>query len=86
MRKSAATRPAMTEFFKANPQFKTAVDQLAKTQSQDSARVWIPGGDAILGTGLERMVLKNEDAKNVWPDIIKQLDKEAAPIKKQIGL
>ena len=86
VRKSAATGPAMTEFFKANPQFKTAVDQLAKTQSQDSARVWIPGGDAILGTGLERMVLKNEDAKNVWPDIIKQLDKEAAPIKKQIGL
>ena len=85
VRKSAATG-AMAEFFKTNPQFKTAVDQLPKTQSQESARVWIPGGDAIIGTGLERMVLKNEDPKDVWPDVIKQLEKEAAPIKKQIGL
>ena len=85
VRKSAATGP-MAEFFKTNPQFKTAVDQLAKTQPQESARVWIPGGDAIIGTGPERMVLKNEDPKDVWPDVIKQLEKEAAPIKKQIGL
>ena len=74
VRKSAITGP-MAEFLKTNPQFKTAIDQLAKTQPQDSARVYIPGGDAILGKGLERMVLNNEDAKSVWPDVKKELEK-----------
>jgi sn-glycerol 3-phosphate transport system substrate-binding protein len=74
VRKSAATGPLMAEFFTKNPQFKTAVDQLAKTQSQESARVYIPGGDSILGKGLERIILNNEDAKNVWPDVKKQLE------------
>jgi sn-glycerol 3-phosphate transport system substrate-binding protein len=74
VRKSAVTGP-MAEFLKSKPQFKTAIDQLAKTQPQDSARVYIPGGDAILGKGLERMILNNEDAKNVWPDVKKELEK-----------
>lgn len=74
VRKSAVTGP-MAEFLKSKPQFKTAIDQLAKTRAQDSARVYIPGGDAILGKGLERMLLNNEDAKNVWPDVKKELEK-----------
>ncbi len=74
MRKSAVNGPLMSEFFKQYPQFKTAVDQLAKTRPQDPARVYVPGGDAILGKGLERMVLNNEDAKNVWPDVKKELE------------
>jgi sn-glycerol 3-phosphate transport system substrate-binding protein len=65
----------MAEFLKTKPQFKTAIDQLPKTQPQDSARVYIPGGDAILGKGLERMLLNNEDARNVWPDVKKELEK-----------
>ncbi len=74
VRKSAASGPLMAEFYTKNPQFKVAVEQLAKTRSQDSARVYVPGGDSILGKGLERMVLNNEDAKNVWPDVKKELD------------
>lgn len=75
VRKSAVNGPLMSEFFARYPQFKTAVDQLPKTQPQDSARVYVPGGDAILGKGLERMILNNEDAKNVWPDVKKELQK-----------
>lgn len=74
VRKSAATGPLMAEFFTKNPQFKTAVDQLAKTQSQDTARVYIPGGDAIIGKGLDAILLNNQDAKSVWPDVKKQLE------------
>ena len=74
VRKSAITGP-MANFLKEKPQFKTAIDQLAKTQPQDAARVYIPGGDAILGKGLERMLLNNEDAKNVWPEVSAQLKK-----------
>ena len=65
----------MSSLYTQYPQFKTAVDQLPKTQPQDAARVYIPGGDAILGKGLERMILNNEDAKNVWPDVTKELAK-----------
>jgi len=75
VRKSAVSGPLMTELFKQYPQYKTAVDQLSKTQPQDSARVYVPGGDAILGKGLERMVLNNEDAKTVWADVKKELEK-----------
>ena len=74
LRKSAIAG-AMATFLKEKPQYKTAIDQLAKTQPQDSARVYIPGGDAILGKGLERMLLNNEDAKTVWPDVASQLTK-----------
>ncbi|MGK2964781.1 MAG: ABC transporter substrate-binding protein [Tepidiformaceae bacterium] len=86
VRKSAATGPIMTEVYKTKPQFKTAVDQLPKTTSQESARVYVPGGDAILGKGLERMLLNNEDARNVWPDVKKEMDTAAEPIKKQLGI
>jgi sn-glycerol 3-phosphate transport system substrate-binding protein len=68
----------MAEFFTKYPQFRTAVDQLPKTRPQDTARVYVPGGDAILGKGLERMVLNNEDAKTVWPDVKKELEKVVA--------
>ena len=86
VRKSAVNSPTMQATFAKYPQFKTAIEQLAKTQPQDAARVWIPGGDAILGKGLERMILANEDAKNVWPDVVNQLNKAAEPVKKEIGL
>lgn len=73
--KTAVNGPLMAETFAQKPQFKTAVDQLAKTQPQDSARVYIPGGDAILGKGLERMLLNNEDAAKVWPDVAAELER-----------
>ena len=74
VRKSAVNGPLMADFFEENPQFKTAVDQLAKTQPQDTARVYVPGGDQILGKGLERMVLNNEDAASVWADVKSELE------------
>jgi sn-glycerol 3-phosphate transport system substrate-binding protein len=66
VRKSAVEGPVMTQVYKDRPQFRTAVDQLAKTRSQDSARVFIPGGDAILGKALESMVLNNGDPNAAW--------------------
>ena len=45
---------SMKDFFAENPNFKIAVDQLAKTKPQDAARVFIPNGDQIIGKGLER--------------------------------
>ena len=49
------------------------MDQLARTRSQDTARVWIPGGDAILGKALEAMTLNNGDPKAAWAAAATQL-------------
>lgn len=73
VRKSAVEGPVMTQVYKDRPQFRTAVDQLAKTRSQDTARVFVPGGDAILGKALESMVLSNGDPKAAWANAASQL-------------
>ena len=80
VRVSAAGSAAMKDYFAKNPQFKTAVDQLAKTQAQDSARVFIPNGDQIIGKGLEEIVITKKDAKDTFPPVAAILKTEAKPI------
>ncbi len=73
VRKSAVEGSIMQSVYAEKPQFRTAVDQLPKTRSQDTARVWIPGGDAIIGKALESMVLNNADPKAAWAAAVPQL-------------
>ncbi len=73
VRKSAVEGSIMQAVYAEKPQFRTAVDQLAKTRSQDTARVWVPGGDAILGKALEAMTLNNGDPKAAWAAAATQL-------------
>jgi sn-glycerol 3-phosphate transport system substrate-binding protein len=80
VRKSAAASPQMQEFFTKNPNFKTAVDQLPKTQPQDVARVYIPGGDQIIGKGLERIVISGEQPDVVFADVARTLADTAKPV------
>lgn len=80
VRKSAFNSPEMTEFFTTNPNFKTAVDQLARTQPQDAARVFIPGGDQIIGKGLERITINQEDVASAFADVQAELEAEAQPV------
>lgn len=72
-RTSAVEGPIMTQVYKERPQFRTAVDQLPKTRSQDTARVFVPGGDAILGKALEAMTLTNADPKAAFATAAAQL-------------
>jgi len=80
VRKSAATSADMKAFFKDNPNFKTAVDQLAKTRPQDAARVFIPNGDQIIGKGLERITVNGDEAQPVFDEVAKTLEEEAKPV------
>ncbi len=80
VRKSAATSDEMTSYYEEFPQFKTAVDQLELTRPQDSARVWVPNGDQIIGKGLERVTVLGEDAAAVFADVNETLVNEAAPV------
>ena len=83
VRKSAVDDPSMKAFLEQNPNSRTAVDQLAHTRSQDYARVFVPGGDQIIGTGLEQIALQNADpaiALGGVQDRIQQIiDRQIAP-------
>ena len=85
VRKSTATGESYRAFFEKAPQAKTAVEQLPKTKPQDAARVFIPGGDQIIGKGLERIITGKEDIATVWAEVTEQLNKEAEPVKKDIA-
>ncbi len=80
VRISAVNDPKMQAFFEENPNFRTAVEQLPKTQAQDAARVFIPNGDQIIGRGLERIVINRENVERVWQDVTVELEEGAAPV------
>jgi sn-glycerol 3-phosphate transport system substrate-binding protein len=80
VRKSAIASQAMQDFFAKNPNYKVAVDQLPKTQPQDSARVFIPNGDQIIGKGLAQILVNNTPAQQAFDDVAKTLTDEAQPV------
>ncbi|WP_155981963.1 ABC transporter substrate-binding protein [Nocardia sp. BMG111209] len=82
VRKSALQDASEQDFLSKNPNSKTAFDQLATTKSQDYARVFLPGGDQIIGTGLEQIGLQNKDVTSVFADVSNQLQ---AIYDRQIG-
>ncbi|QLY31032.1 ABC transporter substrate-binding protein [Nocardia huaxiensis] len=83
VRKSALNDPSELTFLAANPNSKTAIDQLSLTRSQDYARVFLPGADQIIGTGLEQIGLQNRDVTAAFGDVTTQLqaiyDKQISP-------
>lgn len=80
VRKSAIASQEMQDFFAKNPNYKTAVEQLPKTRQQDSARVWIPNGDQIIGKGLEQILINNQDAQSAFDEVAATLKEEAQPV------
>jgi sn-glycerol 3-phosphate transport system substrate-binding protein len=80
VRKSAAASEEMQAFFAENPNSKVAVDQLPLTKPQDAARVFIPGGDQIIGSGLEAITINNEEAEVAFADVKAELEEAGEPI------
>ena len=80
VRKSALDNEAEKAFLEKNPRAKVAVQQLAKTRSQDNARVLVPGGGARIGKALDQ-IAQGQDVATVFA----ALDKETqAAIDSQI--
>jgi sn-glycerol 3-phosphate transport system substrate-binding protein len=73
VRKSAVENDEMKKYLDENPNARTAVDQLAVTRSQDYARVFVPGADQVIGTGLEKIALQNADVAVTFAEIQDQL-------------
>jgi sn-glycerol 3-phosphate transport system substrate-binding protein len=80
VRKSALASQAMQDYFVEFPQFKTATEQLALTKPQDAARVFVPNGDQIIGKGLERITVQEDDVATAFADVQKILETEAMPV------
>lgn len=73
VRKSAVNDPSEKKYLAENPRARVALDQLPHTRSQDYARVFLPGGDRIIGAGLESIGLKGADVTKTFTSIQKQL-------------
>lgn len=80
VRQSAIESEEMQQYFEENPTFRTAVDQLPQTQPQDVARVFVPNGDQIIGKGLERIVVNNEDPQASFETVNNELTQAAQPV------
>jgi sn-glycerol 3-phosphate transport system substrate-binding protein len=69
-RKDALEAPETQTFLEQNPNARTALEQLeANTQSQDYARVFLPGGGARIGAGLDRITIGGQDVQTVFQDL-----------------
>ena len=84
VRTSAIESPEEQTFLDENPNARTAVEQLPKTRPQDSARVFIPNGDQILGRGWEQILVNNRPAAEVWQEVQEELEPEAAAVLEQV--
>lgn len=81
--KEARDSQEMQNYFRENPNFRVAVDQLAKTRPQDLARTIIPNGDTTIGGGLERIYANNDPADRVFANVAQQLERDAEGVRDQ---
>ena len=69
VRKDAVDDPKTQSYLEENPNARTALEQLEFTQSQDYARVFLPGGGARIGAALDRITIGNEDVQTVFEEL-----------------
>jgi sn-glycerol 3-phosphate transport system substrate-binding protein len=84
VRTSAIESPEEQAYLEENPNARTAVEQLPLTQPQDTARVFIPNGDQILGRGWEQILVNNRPAAEVWAEVQAELEPEAQAVLEQV--
>ena len=80
VRTSAVESESYQAFLQENPENQVAIEQLPLTQPQDSARVFIPNGDQIIGRGWEEVLVNNRPAAEVFAEVAAQLDEEKQPV------
>jgi sn-glycerol 3-phosphate transport system substrate-binding protein len=85
VRTSAVESAEEQAFLDENPNARTAVEQLPLTRPQDSARVFIPNGDQILGRGWEQILVQNRPAAEVWAEVTAELEPEAEAVLEQVA-
>ncbi|WP_114906263.1 ABC transporter substrate-binding protein [Ornithinimicrobium murale] len=69
VRKDAVESEEVQAYLDENPNFRTAVEQLAEIAPQDYARVFVPGGGAMIGAALDRITTGGEDVSTVFTEL-----------------
>ncbi|MGY2084185.1 ABC transporter substrate-binding protein [Blastococcus sp. SYSU DS0539] len=69
VQQDAIDHPDMQAYLDENPNARTALEQLAVTAPQDYARVFLPGGGARIGAGLDRITIGGEDVETVFAEL-----------------
>lgn len=80
VRTSAVESEAYQAFLAENPNNQVAIEQLPKTQPQDSARVFIPNGDQELGRAWEQILVNNTEAQVAFDEVAAILEEEKVPV------
>ncbi len=80
VRTSAVESDEYQTFLDENPNNKVAIEQLPKTQPQDSARVFIPNGDQIIGRGWEQILVNGTPAADAFAEVASTLEEEKQPV------
>ena len=85
VRKDALEDPDEKAFLEANPNAKTAIEQLNEnTAPQDYARVFVPGGGERIGAALDKITIGQEDVATVFKALAEEtqkvIDRDIAPL------
>jgi sn-glycerol 3-phosphate transport system substrate-binding protein len=80
VRNSARESAEFQAFLEENPNNRTAIEQLPKTQMQDPIRPWVPNGDVIIGNGWEQILVNNRPAAEVFAEVAAELEQEKEPV------
>lgn len=79
-RNSARESEEYQAFLEENPNNRTAIEQLPKTQMQDPIRPWVPNGDVIIGRGWEQILVNNVPAADSFAEVAAELEREKEPV------
>ncbi len=80
VRTSAIESDAYQAFLADHPNNAVAIEQLPKTQPQDSARVFIPNGDQNLGRAWEQILVNNVAAQDAFDECAAILEEDKVPV------
>jgi sn-glycerol 3-phosphate transport system substrate-binding protein len=80
VRTSAIESEEYQAFLAENPNNQVAIEQLPKTQPQDSARVFIPNGDQNLGRAWEQILVNDVPAQEAFDEVAAQLEEDKIPV------
>jgi sn-glycerol 3-phosphate transport system substrate-binding protein len=84
VRTSAIEGEAMQAFFAENPNFRTVVDQLPVARPSDTARTWVPGGDAMIADAITRIIIESTDSESAFTTVAAELLEASQPVREQI--
>jgi sn-glycerol 3-phosphate transport system substrate-binding protein len=80
VRNSARESEEFQAFLEENPNNRTAIEQLPKTQMQDPIRPWVPNGDVIIGRGWEQILVNNVPTADAFAEVAAELNREKEPV------